>query len=124
MFADKMYEPGEIMWNYIGESSVAKTKVRIWTTLISLAFLLVCYGILIFPLIKANKTNVVETGMLWNVLVGCILVVISFVYRIVMMKLSMVRRPNTLLSKSKFAVFTTVIFHMLFYLYIPAIFYT
>lgn len=124
MFADKMHEPGEIMWKYAGESSVAKTKVRIWTTLISLAYLLLCYGVLAAPLLKANDAKEVSVGMIWNVVVGCILFVLSLTYRIIMQKLALVRRPNTFLSKSKFVVFTTVMFHMLFYLYIPAIFYT
>lgn len=124
MFADKMHEPGEIMWKYVGESSVAKTKVRIWTTLISIAYLIVCYGILVVPLVRANDAKMVQTGMIWNVIVGIILFIMNITYRVIMQKLSLVRRPNTFLSKSKFVVFTTVMFHMLFYLYIPAIFYT
>lgn len=112
------------MWKFVGESSVSKTKVRIWTTLISIAYLMVCYGILVFPIIRSNDTDVVKTGMIWNLVVGIALFVLAFTYRVIMQKLSLVRRPNTFLSQSKFIVFTTVMFHILFYLYIPAIFYT
>ncbi len=112
-----------MIWKYIGESSVSKTKVRILTTVISLIFLAVCYGLLVFPLLKIKDAEKVSTGLLWNVVLGTILFIMSLSYRMIMEKLSLSRRPNTYLSRSKFVVLTTVFFHILFYLYIPAIYF-
>lgn len=123
MFADKMHEPGEMIWKFVGESSVFKTKVRILTSVISLVFLAACYGLLVAPLLQANHAKEVEAGLIWNFVVAFILFIMSVSYRMIMEKLSITRKPNTYLSKSKFVVITTVMFHMMFYLYIPAIFY-
>lgn len=102
MFADKMHEPGEMIWKYVGESSVSKTKVRIETTAISLVYLGLCYGLLVFPLREIQEAKEESTGFIWNIILGTILFILSLTYRIIMSKLSIKRKPNTYLSKSKF----------------------
>ena len=44
-------------------------------------------------------------------------------YRVIVAILSNQRRPNSYLSESLFTVVTTVFFHLLFYLYMPVIYY-
>lgn len=54
---------------------------------------------------------------------ACGLFILNLLYRFIIAILADQRKPNTHLSKSLFAVVTTVFFHLLFYLYIPAIYY-
>ena len=62
--------------------------------------------------------------MMWNIVSGCIIFVLNLMYRFIMTVLSDQRKPNTYLSRTFFIVLTTVFFHILFYLYLPAIYYT
>ena len=57
-FADKIPEPQEINWKYIGESSVQKTKVRIETTTIGIGFMVICFMLLYFPIIKIDQERI------------------------------------------------------------------
>jgi hypothetical protein len=47
---------------------------------------------------------------------------LSLAFRLIMDKLSELRFPNTYTQRTMFIVMTTVVFHYLFYLFIPAIY--
>lgn len=54
-YSERIAEPQEIYWKYIGESSTHKQKVRIETTVIGVALVLVCFAIFYFPLLKVDQ---------------------------------------------------------------------
>lgn len=62
-------------------------------------------------------------GLVWNIVSACGLFIMDLVYRYIILILTEQRKPNTYLSRSNFIILTTVIFHLLFYLYLPAIYY-
>ena len=52
-----------------------------------------------------------------------ILVIIALTFRFLMNKLSEMRYPNTQTSRTMFIVVTTVLFHFLYYIIIPTLYY-
>ena len=102
---------------------MAKTKVRIETGVISIVFLLICAGIIFEPMERANTTSKPVMVVVWNIVSACGLFILNLIYRYIVSILADQRKPNTYLSKSFFAVVTTVFFHLLFYLYLPAVYY-
>lgn len=54
-YSERIAEPQEIYWKYIGESSTHKQKVRIETTIIGVALVLICFAIFYFPLLKVDQ---------------------------------------------------------------------
>lgn len=50
MHCGAVSEPGEVIWKYIGDSSIAKTKVRLETWAISIIFLVICYAVVFYPM--------------------------------------------------------------------------
>ena len=72
---------------------------------------------------RANTTSNPVMIIVWNIVSACGLFILNLIYRYIVSILADQRKPNTYLSKSLFAVLTTVLFHLLFYLYLPAMYY-
>ena len=51
------------------------------------------------------------------------MVTIAILYRLYMQKLAEKRNPKNELEKARFVLMTTVLFHLVFYLILPAVFY-
>lgn len=97
-FADKLPEPQEILWKYIGESSVTKTIVRIKTTVIGFGFLIVAFLLLYFPIIKIDEESISNHSTITTVLsffVSIILQVLAILYRQIIMKIVPDRHPSS-----------------------------
>lgn len=97
-YADKIAEPQEILWNFIGESSSAKTKVRIETTVIGFGFMLVCFMVLYFPYEEANEKKILDRtgiGAYLSLIIALIIQILSVVYRLIILKLIPSRQPSS-----------------------------
>ena len=97
-FADKIAEPQEILWKYIGESSVTKTQVRIKTTVIGIGFIIVAFLILYFPIVRIDSNSVLHrsiTTSVLSILISLILQILSIVYRQVILYILPSRHPSS-----------------------------
>lgn len=54
-FTERVAEPQEIYWKYIGESSTQKEKVRIETAFVCAAVVALVYGVMYFPMLIIDK---------------------------------------------------------------------
>lgn len=72
---------------------------------------------------EANIASTPIMGLVWNIVSAFGLFIMDLIYRYIILVLAEQRKPNTYLSRSNFIILTTVIFHLLFYLYLPAIYY-
>jgi uncharacterized membrane protein YagU involved in acid resistance len=72
---------------------------------------------------EANDTPNPLIGFIWNVVSATALFILDMIYKRTVDALTEQRRPNTYLSRSVFVVLTTVLFHLLFYLYLPGVYY-
>lgn len=86
-------------------------------------FLIICVGVVFYPIEIANTTHEPMMVIIWNIVSALGLFILNLMYRFIMAFLSDQRKPNTYLSRTLFIVLTTVLFHLLFYLYLPAIWY-
>lgn len=124
-YTEKIVEPEEVHWRYIGESSTHKAKVRLETTFIGIGFMLICFGLFYFPMIyaKEERINDPSIGTLEGLVISLAIIILANVYRWIIIKLMPTRRPSSRLAESYFIVMTTVVFHFFFYLVSPAIYY-
>ena len=84
---------------------------------------MICAGVVFYPIEIANTTHDPMMVITWNLISATGLFILNLMYRFIMALLSDQRKPNTYLSRTLFIVLTTVMFHLLFYLYLPAIWY-
>ncbi len=121
IFSDPLSEPQEVNWKYIGEKSVHKTKVRLETTVIGLGFMLLCFILLYFPIVKIDEEKIEDPGLgsALNLVISLVIQTLALVYRLIILRLIPSRKPSTLLAESYFVVITTVIFHFFFYVVAP-----
>lgn len=96
-FADKIPEPQEINWKYIGESSVHKTKVRIETTVIGIGFMVICFMLLYFPIIKIDEESIENPtiGTILGLIISIGIQILAIMYRQIILKLIPARHPSS-----------------------------
>lgn len=98
LIADKIPEPQEIIWKYVGESSVTKTVVRIKTTVLGFGFMIAAFLLLYFPIIKVDEENIKNHSAVTSVLsllISLILQVLAIVYRQILLKIVPSRHPSS-----------------------------
>jgi hypothetical protein len=102
---------------------------KIKSFFIALGLIIICYLFLEEPIkfsLHSHSTNAHLTTFqkILPILISFILVAISIVYRNYMVEISNNRHPLNDFEKSKFVLMTCVLFHFVFYLIIPTIFFT
>lgn len=124
-YSERVAEPQEIHWKYIGESSTYKQKVRIETTVLGIGFMLLSFAIFYFPMIKIDEEKVYSPGLgtALGLIISILIIILAIVYRLIILRLMPTRKPSSKLAESFFIVMTTIVFHFFFYLLTPAAFY-
>jgi hypothetical protein len=124
MFCEPCPPPNEIIWNHIGLEERQKIKVKILSIIYFFLLLGASYVLLFFclhlvyrpifaPIISVILTNIILIFV----------VIIALTFRVLMNHLSEMRYPNTQTSRSMFIIVTTVLFHFVYYLIIPTIYF-
>jgi hypothetical protein len=124
-YSERVAEPQELYWNNIGESSTHKQKVRMETTFIGIAFMILSFAIFYFPMYKIDEAKTSKSGLATGlgVVISILIIILSIIYRQIIVAMMPKRRPSSKLAESYFIVMTTVVFHYFFYLVTPASFY-
>jgi drug/metabolite transporter (DMT)-like permease len=100
--------------------------MKVITFFIMVGLLGVSYAILDGGLNLADvddKSNIPATRKIISTLMALAVVALALCFRAAMNVLSEMRHPNTQTSKTMFIVCTTVIYHFLYFLIIPTIFF-
>lgn len=124
-YSERISEPQEIYWKYIGESSTNKQKARLQTTLYGVLLIIISFAVFYFPMIKIDEEKIDSPGLGsgLGVLISTLMIVMSISYRLIILRIMPSRKPSNKITESYFIVMTTIVFHFFFYLITPATFY-
>ena len=116
-------KPEEIIWNNIGIIERQGMKVKLLSVLYFILILVFLIFVLSFVLDIIYNKNLGEPyqTILTNVIL-LFLVAVALTFRGWMNKLSQMRFPDTFTRRTMFIVITTVLFHVIFYLFIPSLY--
>lgn len=89
--------------------------------LLALSYLLLGKALTVGDVDLKNSLPIVK--QVWSTFLALVVVAFALMFRQFMNILSVMRHPNTLTSKTMFIVCTTVIYHFLYFLIIPTIFF-
>lgn len=125
-YADPMPRSEEIFWQYVGKESRQKAPMKVLTVFMMIGLLGISYLILgktlnTQDLDKDNELPIVKK--VWSTVMALIVVAFALIFRAFMNKLSDLRHPNTQTSRTMFIVCTTVIYHLLYFLILPTIYF-
>jgi hypothetical protein len=127
MYVDPMPKPEEILWQFLGKESHQKVQMKIFTFFVMVGLLVLSYLLLGKALhvgdldFKDNTLPIVKQA--WSTFLALVVVAFAMIFRQIMNFLSELRNPNTQTSKTMFIVCTTVVYHFLYFLIIPTIFF-
>jgi hypothetical protein len=124
-YSERIAEPQEIYWKYIGESSTHKQKVRIETTLIGVGLVLLVFVIFYFPMLKIDQEKILDplVGTLLGLIISFVILIMVITFRAIIAAIMPMRRPSSKLAEGYFVVITVAMFFFFFYLVSPAVFY-
>jgi hypothetical protein len=133
IFVSHMPDIQETLWRNLGENHTAKMKSKITTFITCIVLIVLCYVLFYYPLkfslashsseaIHPNAHLTLAEKFLPNV-IALLMMAISVGFRMYMEVLGEQRHPKTYLEQSKFVLLTTVMFHLIFYLVVPTIFF-
>lgn len=91
-----------------------------------LVILGISYVVLHFGMIMADKEDrkTINVGeKFWSTFIALLIVALALIFRAFMNKLADMRRPNTKTSRTLFIVSTTVIYHFIYFLILPTIYF-
>lgn len=110
-----------------------KMATRIKTFVVAVVLILICYFILVYPILFVMRTHIKSETKRFTKLntfekilpdiLALVQVSIAISFRIYMTKLSDERNPKDEVEKSKFVLLSVVTFHILFYILIPTFFF-
>lgn len=123
MYCELAPRPEEILWKNIGIIEKQGFKVKILSVIYFILILGFFVAFLYFFMEVVYVEPIIEPFK--SILTNFILIFIVFVgltFRTLMDQLSEMRYPNTYTSRTMFIVITTVLFHFIFYLFIPSLF--
>lgn len=126
MYVDPMPKPEEIFWQYLGKESHQKVQMKIVTFLLMVGCLGASYLLLGAALKFGDldfKNSIPIVKQIWTTFLALVVVALALIFRQIMNFLSELRHPNTQTSKTMFIVCTTVIYHFIYFLIAPTIFF-
>ena len=121
-YCERCPRPEEIIWNNIGVVERQGFRVKILSIIyliLILAVLVLIFHFLLDVLYKGTKMEEPYHSIVQNVIL-IFLVALALTFRSWMDRLSEMRFPNTYTRRAMFIVITTVLFHFIFYLFIPS----
>jgi hypothetical protein len=89
--------------------------------MLGLSYLLLGKALTISDLKFQNSISLGK--QVWTTFIALVIVAFALIFRAMMNILSELRHPNTQTSKTMFIVCTTVVYHFLYFLIIPTIFF-
>jgi hypothetical protein len=106
-------------------------KSKISTFAVCIVLIAMCYALFYYPLkfsLKTHSSNIGSAHLtlaekFLPLLIALVMMAMSVGFRMYMEVLAERRYPKTYLEHSKFVLATTVMFHLIFYLLIPTIFF-
>lgn len=91
-----------------------------------LAILGISYVVLHYGMVMADKQDrkTINSGeKLWSTFMALFIIAMALVFRAFMNKLADMRRPNTQTSRTLFIVSTTVVYHFIYFLILPTLYF-
>ena len=116
----------DAIWSNIGEESAQKTKMKVVTFLLMLVILGISYVVLHFGMVMADKEDrktINASEKFWSTFIALLIVALALIFRAFMNKLADMRRPNTQTSRTLFIVSATVIYHFIYFLILPTLYF-
>jgi hypothetical protein len=106
-------------------------RSKITTFAICIILIVLCYGLFYYPLkfslsshsASVHSAHLTLAEKFLPALIALLMMAMSVGFRMYMEVLASRRNPKTYLEHSKFVLATTVMFHLIFYLLIPTIFF-
>lgn len=131
IFASHIPDIQETLWKNLGENHTSKMKSKITTFITCILLIVLCYALFYYPLkfSLSSHSETVHTAHMTLAqkflpgIIALIMMGISILFRMYMEVLAERRHPKTYLEQSKFVLATTVMFHLIFYLIVPTIFF-
>lgn len=124
-FSERIAEPQEIYWKFIGESSTQKEKVRIQTTIVGASFICISFAALYFPMLEIDNIKITHPniGMGLGVLSSAIIAVLFLIMRSIIGFIMPLRKPSNKLAEGYFVVVAVAVYFSCFYIISPWVFY-
>ena len=120
-YCESCPQPAEIIWKNIGIVERQSFKVKILSVLYFILILTFLVLVLYFLLDILYKSKMEQPWLtIVQNLILLFLVAVALTFRSWMNRLSEMRFPNTYTRRTMFIVITTVLFHFIFYLFIPS----
>ena len=99
-YSERLSEPQEIHWKYIGESSTVKQMARIKTSIIGIGIAILVFMAFYFPMLKVDQEKIFDPilGTLLGILISVVILIMVIIFRGFVQSLMPTRRPSSKLS--------------------------